>query len=449
MYTFCFLVCNTILYAQPQTMWQLLMDGTIIKWAYAGGDEFNESYFDDTKWMRHYPEGPTHGDEQQYYHSNNVELENGILKLIAKMEPGFYDTWHWDENGNFYTIPEYFDYTSGMICSKQKFKFGLFQIRFKTSYGTGFWPAFWLCYGQGTDEIDIFEMESAKPNKFTTNIHCDGGECDTPFNSLKEHTANENFPDTFNILAGEWAQDYVIFSLNGYEFRIAIHSFNYPMRIIANLAIPCEGCSFGGVAEPFPIPNMLQIDYIRFWKRLDCDEIVTLSNYSPSSSSPTTVTGKSISLNNTNLNSEEYLTLIATDQVTIIPETTLSNNFHAKIVECPGPPNFKNNSVSINHVSDNSYISTDVWKRNSQKKGIKNTLTLYANPNNGRFQVEVENLRSYYSLEITDVNGDRIYKKDNIVNPHTLIDITSHPKGVYIMKLFIENSILTEKIIYE
>lgn len=44
------LVIVSNLIGQPATMWQLLMDGTIIKWAYAGGDEFNESNLNSSKW---------------------------------------------------------------------------------------------------------------------------------------------------------------------------------------------------------------------------------------------------------------------------------------------------------------------------------------------------------------------------------------------------------------
>jgi hypothetical protein len=77
---------------QPETIWQLLMDGSIIRWAYSGGDEFNGTELDNTKWYT-CEDGwnREHGNELQYYLDNNIVLDNGILKLIAKEEPGYYD----------------------------------------------------------------------------------------------------------------------------------------------------------------------------------------------------------------------------------------------------------------------------------------------------------------------------------------------------------------------
>lgn len=43
--------------SQPETIWQLLQNGDIIRWAYSGGDEFNGTSLDESKWLNSYPWG--------------------------------------------------------------------------------------------------------------------------------------------------------------------------------------------------------------------------------------------------------------------------------------------------------------------------------------------------------------------------------------------------------
>ena len=66
-----------------------------------------------------------------------------------------------------------FDYQSGLIYSKEKFRYGHFEIRFKTDAASGHWPAFWLFGGDG-QEIDIFEMGAGKLNEVHVDVHCKG-----------------------------------------------------------------------------------------------------------------------------------------------------------------------------------------------------------------------------------------------------------------------------------
>ncbi|PKM78883.1 MAG: hypothetical protein CVU88_08675 [Firmicutes bacterium HGW-Firmicutes-13] len=127
-------------------------------------DNFNGNSLDLSKWDRSFPWGRnTKSDDACYYLNENVVVENGTLKLIAKKEPGYYEVWHWDAQGNFYTTQEYFEYTSGMIRSFQQFKYGKFEIRCRMPEGEGLWPAFWL-FGCNPDqkrwnEIDIFDQK--------------------------------------------------------------------------------------------------------------------------------------------------------------------------------------------------------------------------------------------------------------------------------------------------
>src|ERR1035437_9776703 len=123
-------------------------------------DEFDGDSLDASKWITWFPYTATgndscefcrtHGNEGEIYLDSNVVVSNGTLKLIAKRQT---TTW--------YTATR--DYTSGMIESREGWMYGLFETRCKIPYGMGFWPAFWLFGGNGT-EIDDFEIGGQSPS---------------------------------------------------------------------------------------------------------------------------------------------------------------------------------------------------------------------------------------------------------------------------------------------
>ncbi|MDZ7835065.1 MAG: glycoside hydrolase family 16 protein [Alkalibacterium sp.] len=92
-------------------------------------------------------------DEKQYYHEDNVRLEDGKLILEAKEEKMS------DDQGDY-------DYTSGKVLTDGKFSqtYGRFEASMKLPEGQGYWPAFWMMpqddtYGgwAASGELDIME----------------------------------------------------------------------------------------------------------------------------------------------------------------------------------------------------------------------------------------------------------------------------------------------------
>ena len=160
------------------------------QWSLVFSDEFNnDDQFDDWNdpWSTGYPEGQTHGDELQYYTRYdksfptqcdkggiNHVVSNGTLKLITKEETGNFEVWKWDNQGQFYTTCDPYEYTSGMLFTKDKFLYGYYEINAKIpNEGKVLWPAFWLWAGGGEEyrEIDIFEFCCDIPNKVGFNMH--------------------------------------------------------------------------------------------------------------------------------------------------------------------------------------------------------------------------------------------------------------------------------------
>ena len=222
--------------SQPDTQWQLFFDGTVARWAYSGGDEFNGSVIDESKWMDEFPWARTNiaNEELQYYTEGNnnrtlgynSEIASGTLKLIAK-----------NQTINARAIPyldaseilsdgmpnlRLFTKTSGMVFSKQQFKYGLYEIRFKTPEGQGFWPAFWLYADNPPDEIDAFEMKGENPSRLKSGNVCDdNGDNvgDASCGGGQWFDVTGKFSDGFNVVRVEWGPEYMIWSLNSTEYR--------------------------------------------------------------------------------------------------------------------------------------------------------------------------------------------------------------------------------------
>jgi beta-glucanase (GH16 family) len=131
-------------------------------WELVFSDEFDGAELDHSKWSTYFPYTSDGRDQCEYcrvsddrsnqiYLDSNVVVSNGTCKLIAKRQTA---TWFGKTR----------DYTSGMIYSTNdhRYMYGKFESRCKIPYGMGFWPAFWMFGGTGT-EIDVLEFGGQRP----------------------------------------------------------------------------------------------------------------------------------------------------------------------------------------------------------------------------------------------------------------------------------------------
>lgn len=138
-------------------------------WKIVGGDEFNDTAVDGTKWKQYYN---TYGDgnnELACLMPKNLAESNGSLKIRAKKETvtcSHGTTEH---------------YTSGFIGSRETGtyfpRYARFEIRAKLPHAQGMWPAFWLRHrnGASTAEVDVMEyFHSGAPGKTSQTLHLDG-----------------------------------------------------------------------------------------------------------------------------------------------------------------------------------------------------------------------------------------------------------------------------------
>lgn len=463
--------------SQPETIWQLLQNGDIIKWAYTGGDEFNDDELDMNKWA-HDPGTNVCTKELQYFTEGdniefgyNSEINSGTIKLIAKEEQAYERSISWKADDAILEcdgVPmgqnkRYFNYTSAHITPKQKFKYGLFEIRCKLPEGKGLWPAFWLYGGNPNEEFDIFEYKGETPNKIHYDMHCPGNDCKYFGDWV---TANGNFSDGFNIMMGEWGPNAAFWYLNGNEFAIWLGNLNYQEALIANLSIASDD----GLFSPGPdnstiFPAIFEIDYIRIWSRLDCDQDVTINDYNQTLTDPTIITGNEITIGNSSTNVVlhgppsntspiygEYLTVIGTERIKINPgfHAEAGSNFLAKTVDCPGPQKSIQNNFSNKGAL--KIISED--ENNNQEKSatIENPPVLYTkiypNPTNGIVKIEfVGKINKNIKIELINSSGQSVFKKDNITDSILEIDIANLPKGIYYLTGYFGKKAVSEKII--
>lgn len=73
-------------------------------------------------------------------------------------------------------------------------------------------------------------------------------------------------------------------------------------------------------------------------------------------------------------------------------------------------------------------------------------LLIYPNPGNGNFNVDFNG--SITSLEVYDMMGRKIIKEENLIN-HYSINLSSYPKGIYSVKMNIDDKTFNEKIVYQ
>jgi hypothetical protein len=75
---------------------------------------------------------------------------------------------------------------------------------------------------------------------------------------------------------------------------------------------------------------------------------------------------------------------------------------------------------------------------------------IYPNPTKGALAVEIRNKNSQISHHLTvfNLNGSAIFQKNNI-NHYTEIDLSSQPKGVYLLRISSQEKFVTWRIIKE
>lgn len=230
-------------------------------------DEFDGTTLNSSMWMYDIGTGNNGwgNQELQYYtdRSENVKLENGMLKITAKKE---------NFNGS--------GYTSGKILTKGLFQktYGRFEARIKLPWGQGIWPAFWLL-GDDTNgtviwpkigEIDIMEYRGQEPTKVLGTVHGPGYSAGESI-SKSYILDNDRFDTGFHVFGIEWRENEINFYIDDVLYNQITPKdvpgewvFNHEFYIIINLAV---GGSFVGSPNAETVfPQTMEVDYVRIYE---------------------------------------------------------------------------------------------------------------------------------------------------------------------------------------
>ena len=252
-------------------------DGTQSSYTVAFSDEFTDVTIDGHKWQNSYPWGrhlsadkPEDESLEYYTDGKNIELKDGKLILETRKERtcGICESWSdsgtYNKNGRLNY--QCFNYSSGMIYSKEEFGFGFYEIRFKQGqHSKGLWPAFWL-YGN-SEEIDVFENKGEKPSSTHWDLHCKNG-CNKSYGGWKK--VNTDFAEDYQTISFEWLADAEHWFCNGVNYANAKQPYFGKMHIIANNAVSRDKKGKGfwiGPDASTVFPSPLTIDYIRYYTK--------------------------------------------------------------------------------------------------------------------------------------------------------------------------------------
>ena len=75
-----------------------------------------------------------------------------------------------------------------------------------------------------------------------------------------------------------------------------------------------------------------------------------------------------------------------------------------------------------------------------------NTIKFFPNPNNGKFNVEIDNNQANSLIEVYNIIGNLVFIQ-NSDDIKTTIDIKDQPQGIYLVKITVDNQVFNEKVI--
>lgn len=414
---------------------------------------------------------------------NNIEVSNGTLKLIARREnSSITGTWvtDWETNPPT-TKTSSFEYSSAEIDSKYKFGYGMYEIRCKIPKGKGFWPAFWTYGGAHHDEIDIFEfwneyncINNYKPERLSKNPHFnihhdydhDNAAEDCPFSfygcvgvGIDNTTDFSSGFHTFTMIWDSYKMEWYIDgdlkrrTTKFYTQNGSIHGCNsvsamtplliqkaYPTQeyqnIIANVAIQSNGDNNDSPDNTTPFPSQMEIDYIRYYKRISCENIIVINHTNELnlvSGAFNVLTGKTITLgSNVTIPANQHLEVIAANEINLLPgfSEDISGSFSAQINA--------NLPCSTNKmVQDDDVFNEEEVLRNETKNLL---IKVYPNPTNENLTIEFnDRMVNDYKILLSDLDGAVLLQMKSNSNK-TLVDVSYLSPGIYILSVSDEQS---------
>ncbi|GAB6011673.1 T9SS type A sorting domain-containing protein [Viscerimonas tarda] len=155
-----------------------------------------------------------------------------------------------------------------------------------------------------------------------------------------------------------------------------------------------------------------------------------------------TVTGCSIEMTNTTINAGNTVNINSQHGVTIGPDFWAKQGSNVTITAAQASP-----SLSSAKVVDDPEIATSLEEAvTTQNPSEKFDFTVYPNPNDGNFTVELSGEVQPYTVEIYNASGGMLGKTScdaEAVN----INRSDLPQGIYYVRLLMGKEVATKKVV--
>ncbi|NJB85951.1 arylsulfatase A-like enzyme/uncharacterized protein YjdB/beta-glucanase (GH16 family) [Lewinella marina] len=235
-------------------------------------DEFEGDTLDENKWLIQGRDGEYRsnfvGRAPWQYSTDNVRLEDGMLKIQTRYEPDR----EWVNPGT-----DEYRWTTGGISTKETLFEGYMEIkcRLPVEFVTG---AFWTTGAKGVlSELDVFEAvgKGRRQNLMWSTIH--DWTIPNPNKVWTEtHELPFSFSDGFHVFGAEWGSDTVRLYADGqliastsrqWVEENGIDSKRWPLVGGQHIWVDSEIFPWWGEPDPANLPVDYEVEYVRVWER--------------------------------------------------------------------------------------------------------------------------------------------------------------------------------------
>jgi len=142
--------------------------------------------------------------------------------------------------------------------------------------------------------------------------------------------------------------------------------------------------------------------------------------------------------------------LIAGNSIQLLPGTHIQEGayVHASITTdgtfCDQSP-----TPIVSNISNEKALEIDVTNESTDKGMDEKLVKIYPNPSSGKFTVEFTNFQNPAQISIVNMVGSTIYPLRAINSTHWEIDLSTAPKGVYIVRLNDGEKVVNQKIVIQ
>jgi len=354
-----------------------------------------------------------------------------------------------------------FDFKSGAITGKRRYKYGVYEVGVVLPFGDGQWPSFWL-WGNNphnhwiTNEIDVFEIRGGHDGQVGTNYPCQ--EWDPVANErvnisgtfqVQNNDANGNpigpYLGRSTTASLSWSEDNesFVYGLDGKHIRTASYGIETSMWPIVSLQVGDKRCPTECYWGTNPSGNhYMKLEYMKIWKWMHCGEDRTHRNWRYETD-PSYITGGQVTMAGNGgyspVEDEQYLTVYYENV------TTLKPGFHAKRGSVT---HIQNQAGSCVGVTRSAKVPGTIQAPATAME-LEKSATVFPNPSGtGQFNLRTEGFADNKQVRVFSIYGNLITEFTTAEELST-IDLSSYAKGMYIVKVSDATGEKTQKVIFE